>query len=246
MIRIWLKSCAIAALATVVTHCLSFGIRLVVDKPADAVTLILATLLPILVALPISLVVMGQGERLRRAYAALAAANEALSRKASRDHLTGVLNRESFLTQVEVARLAPDGGTLLMIDVDHFKSVNDNYGHATGDVALAAVARAITEQVRQKDVVARVGGEEFAVFLVGADMSEALQIAQRVRSAVERTELPSQIGETFHVTISVGGARANGQPSLSILMQEADARLYAAKHGGRNRVRLDGGLSIVA
>lgn len=246
MIRIWLKSCAIAALATVATHSLSFAIRLAVDRPADHVTLILATILPIVVALPISLVVLGQGESLRRAHAALAAANSALAKKASRDHLTGVLNRESFLTQVEVSRLSPAGGTLLMIDVDHFKSVNDNYGHATGDATLVAVARAIVDNVRHDDIVARIGGEEFAVFLVGADMSEALQISQRTRAAVERTDLPSQIGETFHVTISVGGARADGQSSLAALMQQADARLYAAKNGGRNRVRLDGGLSIVA
>jgi diguanylate cyclase (GGDEF)-like protein len=177
-------------------------------------------------------------------------ATEAEMRKlATTDPLTGLDNRRRFFAsaQSEVARAARYGGALgvVMADLDRFKSINDAGGHAAGDQLLAAVAEILRAQQRPHDVIGRIGGEEFAFVLPGADLEATASAAERIRHAVETLEV-SWAGERFHATVSlgcaaVGEARTLGDdPSegLEALMREADAALYEAKRLGRNRVVL--------
>ena len=164
---------------------------------------------------------------------------EALART---DALTGLANRRAFGEALEAAlgRSERYGHptSLLMLDLDHFKSVNDEHGHATGDLVLRGVAQTLLGLARGVDVCARVGGEELAVILEHAGIEGAHQVAERIRERVVRRPFPSATG-TFHVTVSVGVATwgAHGRDAATLL-SAADTALYAAKHGGRNRVKV--------
>jgi diguanylate cyclase (GGDEF)-like protein len=167
------------------------------------------------------------------------------------DSLTGLYTRGFFqeTLRVEAARAARGQTSLgiLLMDADHFKRVNDNYGHPAGDSVLTELARRVRGACRPGDVVARYGGEEFAVLLAGAGPVLALEIAERVRRTV--ADSPLALGEGFHldVTVSVGVAvlpGANLPPVVDpgpvsagdAVVGAADRALYAAKHAGRNRI----------
>ncbi len=154
-----------------------------------------------------------------------------------RDGLTGLWNRtalEERLTQDLAAHRRQDRQlAAVMVDIDHFKSVNDNFGHQAGDVALQRVAEALKGAIRDEDVAARYGGEEFTVVLADADLDGALLAAERMRLAIERLELDSG-----PLTASFGVATASaGRETPSSLLEAADKSLYAAKEAGRNTVR---------
>jgi diguanylate cyclase (GGDEF)-like protein len=128
---------------------------------------------------------------------------------------------------------------LLIIDADHFKRINDNFGHLTGDEALLAISSAITRSVRQGDVLGRIGGEEFAAFLVGADQDETHRVAERIRRAVEMIRFRPEREGTLPLTVSIGGANCTTGATVSDLMLAADRRLYEAKRSGRNRTVIE-------
>jgi diguanylate cyclase (GGDEF)-like protein len=126
-----------------------------------------------------------------------------------------------------------------MIDVDHFKSVNDRFGHAMGDAVLVGIASELSSNVRQNDLVARVGGEEFMVLLPDISMDAAANLADRLRLAVAAAGFPLPDGEVLRCTISVGMSLHEGdERTWERLVQDADAALYCAKRLGRNRVEL--------
>jgi diguanylate cyclase (GGDEF)-like protein len=160
---------------------------------------------------------------------------------AARDGLTGLYNRRSFdeLLAQAVAReeRSPRGGfALLMLDLDHFKKLNDTYGHPAGDAALRHAAQTLGLGLRKNDVIARYGGEEFAVILDGADLRQAGELAERVRDALARGGLVFE-GARISVTASFGLALWPGDGrEPPALLAAADRALYAAKQAGRNRV----------
>ena len=171
---------------------------------------------------------------------------DALVDLSSRDALTGLANRRAFELAVarEVDRVARSGESalLLTLDIDHFKRVNDRWGHAAGDQVLRAVASALVESVRPMDLVARVGGEEFAIILPNCASTFGQTVAERVRRRVERVPVGLALsGRQVSVTVSVGGAFApQWVRSTPALWQErADMQLYMAKAQGRNLVRLE-------
>jgi diguanylate cyclase (GGDEF)-like protein len=126
-----------------------------------------------------------------------------------------------------------------MVDVDHFKKVNDEYGHATGDKALRLIADTLRASTRVFDSLARYGGEEFVVVMPGADVDDASLAAERLRAAVAAADFRSPGGSKVGLTVSVGVGCATGSPvTPEALLQAADTALYAAKAGGRNRVEL--------
>ena len=183
-----------------------------------------------------------QAERLKaahrevsRAHAQLAAAHRRMTEKAARDDMTGMLNRESFFTQLDGSRGEHDRGALLIVDADHFKSINDTYGHLVGDEALLMIADAIRRGVRNGDVLGRIGGEEFAVLLGGAGEQEARRVAERIRLEVELLRFKPADERTLPLTVSVGGVVCASAMTVSELMREADRKLYEAKNGGRNQ-----------
>ncbi|MFE8645146.1 GGDEF domain-containing protein [Sphingomonas sp. NCPPB 2930] len=162
-----------------------------------------------------------------------------------RDPLTGLANRRQFraVLEREMDRVARSGeyALLLMLDIDNFKAVNDNYGHLVGDHVLQAVARILDDCVRPMDLLARYGGEEFAVILPGCQVAFGQAVAERIRVAVESATLQVSPSLGLQVTVSIGGAFA--QPwirSTSLLWTDrADHQLYRAKALGRNKVCMD-------
>jgi len=158
--------------------------------------------------------------------------------EALRDPLTGAYNRLAYdrRAALEVARWRADGGNLSMIvcDIDHFKRINDTFGHTAGDKVLKEVVRLLQEQLRSSDFVARYGGEEFVVILNGAAEDAAMKIAEKLRRTIKSAPFRSR-GERVPVTISCGVATFSGEDTLELVFERTDAALYAAKAQGRDR-----------
>jgi len=199
---------------------------------------------PLAWGLPLSMVVaavfvaLGVADRLREQRLALSDAE----RRAQSDPLTGVLNRRSLLERLDAACLRAQARglpiSLLFIDLDHFKSINDTWGHQAGDACLLAVIRPIQAELRQSDVIGRYGGEEFVVILSSADSAAAQAIAARILQRVADLRVEG-FGAPIRLTCSIGVASSE---TLGVwgdqLVSRADAAVYAAKHSGRNQVRV--------
>jgi diguanylate cyclase (GGDEF)-like protein len=155
------------------------------------------------------------------------------------DELTGLNNRRAFyeLCQAAIgqAKRYSHPASLLLADVDHFKAVNDAFGHAAGDEVLRVIAQLIREHHRSTDISGRLGGEEFAVLLTETPLSEALVMAERLRSEVDAHALHRD-GATIRITLSVGVTALEDGQTLDQLIANSDVALYEAKRGGRNRV----------
>ncbi|MBL8343359.1 MAG: GGDEF domain-containing protein [Rubrivivax sp.] len=171
---------------------------------------------------------------------------DALVELSSRDALTGLANRRAFELALarEADRVARSGepALLLVLDIDHFKRINDTHGHAAGDEVIRAVALALQDSVRPMDLVARVGGEEFAIILPNCGAAFGETVAERVRRRIESMPvLISRGGPPVPVTASVGGAFAPQwvRCTPGLWLERADQQLYRAKAQGRNLVRLE-------
>lgn len=170
---------------------------------------------------------------------------DALVELSSRDALTGLANRRAFELALsrEIDRVARSGepALLLTLDIDHFKRVNDTWGHNAGDGVLRAVAAALIDSVRPMDLVARVGGEEFAIILPNCASAFGETVAERVRRRVERMPVPVAPGQQISCTVSIGGAFAPQwvRSTAALWVERADQQLYLAKAQGRNLVRLE-------
>lgn len=178
---------------------------------------------------------------LLRLWADAESARARLDVLATRDDLTGCYNRRQFLVLAdrEWARCRRYGtvAAMLMIDVDHFKRVNDLHGHLAGDLMLREIAHAVARTLRQPDLLGRFGGEEFIVFLPHADTLGALDAAERIRDQVARLALEWR-GQTIRTTVSVGAVSLDAEhDTLGAWIADADLALYAAKDAGRNCVR---------
>ena len=170
--------------------------------------------------------------------------NAELTRLATTDPLTGIANRRAFMDRADAALDDCCRGpvkrplSVLMLDIDHFKSVNDTYGHAAGDEVIKAVADAMTRAVRDCDVVGRLGGEEFCIVLPETPSAGARFVGERIRRMVESMQVDCGEAGMLTVTISIGGATVDGGtvPTAEDLLKQSDEALYASKEGGRNRV----------
>jgi len=184
----------------------------------------------------------------RQAMRDLADSNEKLRSRereledlAIRDPLTGIANRRQFTkvagAEVERSRRHGTPLTLMVLDLDHFKSLNDRHGHAAGDAALVATTSLIEAMLRGHDMIARFGGEEFVVLLPGTELDGATQVAERLRAAVAQQTLEASDGSLIRWTMSLGVATLDPeQDGLDDLIRRADTALYRAKALGRNRV----------
>lgn len=164
--------------------------------------------------------------------------SQELNLLASTDGLTGVLNRRAFHRKAGDHFAAPAPGTwLLVLDLDHFKQINDRFGHAAGDRVLAGFAETVRGMLRAGDLIGRTGGEEFCILLTQAGERDALALAERIRAGVEAMALPAEDGQPpIRVTVSIGIAPLLPGASFDHTAGEADKALYVAKNGGRNRV----------
>ncbi|RKE85976.1 GGDEF domain-containing protein [Rhizobium sp. AG855] len=210
----------------------------------------MSLLCPLLIAAPASAWQFHQKECVVRARDELTAAHRALDRahrelhdlhqvlsiRARTDSLTGGLNREAVFAALEEACGTP--GTrlaLLVLDADHFKQINDTFGHDAGDEALRGLAQALRESIGPDDVCGRIGGEEFAVLMRDASQNAALAIAERIRNAVSGVNIVHD-GRRVPLSVSIGFAVAETPCVVADLYRSADAGLYRAKNAGRNRV----------
>lgn len=213
------------------------ALYLLYGEPDNAQGLIYYGLAPSMVAAAV-LIALGTSDRVRQQRLALTDAE----RRAQTDPLTGVLNRRSLIERLDAACMRAKARGLplsvLFIDLDHFKQINDSYGHAAGDACLAAIIAPIHAELRQSDIIGRYGGEEFVVILSGADAVAAHPIAERICQRVAEVRIEG-FGMPIRLTCSIGVAASD---TLGVwgqhLVAHADTAQYAAKRSGRNRVQL--------
>lgn len=226
------QSCLIVAAAvagsnllTLIFYSIFFAERLLLD-------LLLTTLIVLVVASPLTVFFISRSARLAELAAELDRANRV-------DDLTGLLNRKTFLAEARRLLARGDGhgatGTMLFIDADHFKALNDTFGHAMGDAVLREIGAVLGSCVRDSDLVGRLGGEEFALFIEGADRDRAARICERIQERVKRISGLLDLG-TRSVTVSIGAAMQRPGQDIDSLLVAADRNLYCAKANGRDRV----------
>lgn len=168
-----------------------------------------------------------------------------LQAAADTDALTGLANRRPFVAMLDAAIGRADAGlaagrgsVVALLDVDHFKGVNDRYGHAAGDAALVALAQLCRRELRGSDTIARLGGEEFGILLAGSGMDEAAAVCERLRAAIAAQPVLAAGAPAFRITASFGLAEVTAGTSGDAVLNAADRALYAAKHAGRNRLKI--------
>ena len=246
------KAFVVMALSTGVSVLLAVSAVRIMGGDYDGTGMWLSFLCPMVISFPASAWQFHQGEKLRKARDELAAlhreldlvhhelklAHGALEEKSRLDAMTGGLNRETFFTELDLASARAQTGALLLVDADHFKQINDTFGHQTGDEALVEIGSAIASTVGVSDFWGRIGGEEFAIFLDGADIEEAAAVAEAIRRKAAAVDIRRSQGRV-EVSISIGGVEVRGRFSTSRAMSEADRRLYRAKRAGRDRVELE-------
>ncbi len=220
---------------TIISYALWFGYAVRVQPPGPLIaahgqlaSVALLQMLCTIVILNISFVLLVM-ERIHRL----------LSRRAAMDDLTAVFNRRAFnqIAEVELARAdrSHNWPALIALDLDHFKSVNDRFGHAAGDDVLRRFSALIKSSTRAGDIIARMGGEEFAALLPATNLARAVSVAERIRAALEAERFSSG-GQNFTVTTSIGLTIVLPHDTLHSAFVRADAALYAAKNAGRNQV----------
>jgi diguanylate cyclase (GGDEF)-like protein len=168
-----------------------------------------------------------------------------LYRESTRDPLTGLINRRVLMKQLEheqhMLEQQQQPFSVMMVDLDRFKRINDNYGHQTGDAVLKMAANILSQNARPMDTVARYGGEEFMLVLPGLTASQSAPLAEQIRSAIEQQRTPSPNGDIIEVTTSIGLTEYHVTDTLEAIIERADTLLYQAKQQGRNQIRSSSG-----
>jgi diguanylate cyclase len=234
--RIWRITGLLVAASIAVSIILTNIFMEIFSAGLNVPGLVISAIMPMALGAPMMFYLTLRHEQLRQA-------NRNLELLATTDWLTDCLNRGAFTQRVcrDLERnVAPDnrkGGVLLIVDVDTFKAVNDRFGHQQGDEALRLIAAAIRDCVRSSDLVGRVGGEEFGIYLSGADLFVGDHVAERIRRSVSELRFTP---EDVHwpLSVSIGGAAFSGSAAFKDLYRLADQRLYEAKNTGRDRVAL--------
>lgn len=219
---------------------LAYGLEWVLNAPISSAGLASSALVPIIIGMPVIFFIEGQSIKLKNAIMTLDLMREEAEDRAKRDSMTGLYNHQHFMERIHESE-RQDDGSLIILDIDHFKNINDSFGHAQGDEALIHVVSAVRQAVRKSDVVGRIGGEEFAVFLQDASKEEAKKVASRIRKTVEKIDFVPEEGVRAPLTVSVGVAMKDEMDNVVGALQLADMRMYRAKESGRNRV-VDSGL----
>ena len=230
-----------ALLLTVGSILLYLFVKTVLNPGIILVTLVSYALVNVL-GLFVSARLYGARRKEFQSHLAEQAAQSNIARLAMQDDLTGIANRRHFYRQAEAEfahfHRSKQPLTLLMLDLDHFKRINDQYGHGVGDAVLIRFTQYVSTQIRQEDLLGRVGGEEFAILLRDATIDQAKTIGERIRAGV--AQLPIFGGDDAdRFTVSIGIATAeDADASFDVLFGRADKALYLAKQDGRNRVAI--------
>lgn len=232
----WIKSIWVTIIS-IVGSVLTTSVMCVLADMSDWLfSISVAILCPLLLAPPVAYVCFRQNDRVQFLLTELEIAHEALSEQVRRDALTGLLSRSAFIAECEKAVQDNSRNALLLLDADDFKSINDRFGHISGDTALMAIAAVMKDVVREGGIAGRIGGEEFAVLLPNATAELVLQKAEEIRLGVETRDVLAADETRMPLTVSVGAVLGWSHASFIELYSEADARLYDAKRNGRNQV----------
>lgn len=256
-----IKSLVTTMLAVAGTLGAFFTSRWLTGIPYGVINLVECTVIPIVVGFPISWFLHTQSKKLRqaheqvlalhaeteKAHAQLRQAYEVIAFSSRHDRMTGVFNREHFLALLTSAYSAGEEAVFLMIDADHFKQINDTFGHAKGDEALIIIANSLQSVMRADDSVGRIGGEEFGVLLRGISIAAAADLAETIRLTVNSVDWTPTGKDAYRLSVSVGGAAFRDCPSgVTEVLLRADRCLYEAKASGRNRIAFNYNLSNFA
>lgn len=230
----WASIIRWTAVVTVASAAISLAvaqmIMITLSQGLNAAGVAASIALPVLLGAPMVFYYLLRLQQLRHA-------NQQLHVLASTDWLTTCLNRRAFTHQVTDQLAGTPEGAFLVIDADHFKAINDRFGHDRGDEVLQMIAETIKSNVREGDLVGRIGGEEFGVFLVGATLDTAQRVAERIRLAIADVSFTPD-GDGHPLSVSVGGAFFEGSIAFAELFRIADQRLYGVKQMGRNHVEV--------
>lgn len=243
MRRVIQKSLLMGLLSIVASLALSFAIVPLLGGQVAGAGLFMTIFCPLAISIPASAFHFSQSEEIRRAEAAttealqkLADAYDALRFQSRRDGLTGILNRTAFLEDLEAARQRGVAGALLFLDLDYFKSINDRYGHATGDEALRCIGRILTRYQSQSDFAGRLGGEEFGLFQSDMTFEDMLDRSEEIREEITRVVFFSPSGSEVRISASIGACLCKPGFDPASCLKAADENLFQAKALGRNRV----------
>ncbi|EKF19827.1 GGDEF domain-containing protein [Nitratireductor pacificus] len=229
-LRLWAQALIVTAFAVASADLLTLFFYAIFFSDRLALDIVLTAIITVLVAYPTSYVFLSKTATVARLAAEL-------DKAATTDFLTGLRNRRDFMqaAQDEIDRTDGSAGAVLFVDIDHFKQINDQFGHAEGDRVLVLVAEAIRASVRETDIAARVGGEEFAIFMPGADLPTARRVSERIWLNCRLVARGTDRGG-ITTTVSIGLSLHRVSQSLDDLLKEADSLLYKAKKAGRDRV----------
>lgn len=244
------KSGLMAIIATIATIGLGYFLLPIFGARLDGLALLMCIICPMLIAWPASAFQFIQNEKLRQAnqqiteiygqlevaHIELAEAHKRMTDKASRDSLTGVLNREGFFNRVKELRRTGKTGALLVIDIDHFKSINDRFGHLAGDDVLRTICNTIDNALQPDLLFGRIGGEEFAVFMPISSEYLGAALAETIRAEIANLVIANDMNADIRLTVSIGGALDEPTLSMTDFFKKADKYLYQAKRLGRNQV----------
>lgn len=227
--RIWRRTLTIMALSSLGSLALAQAVMLVLSQGLDLAGAIASLVLPLVLGGPMLFYLQLRSQQLGEA-------NRRLEALASTDWLTDCLNRRVFTNEVDAVLQGKTPGTnaLLVVDADHFKTINDRFGHHRGDEVLRLIADGIKANVRDSDLVGRLGGEEFGVFLRDVDEVAAEHTAERIREHINALSVQGD-GLSQRLSVSIGGAATHGRLTFAELFRIADRRLYEAKRNGRNQ-----------
>ncbi|MCP8893669.1 GGDEF domain-containing protein [Shinella daejeonensis] len=243
MFRLFLKALAVGIASTLASLAISLIFVPLMGGRVAGAGLVMTIVCPLAISIPVSLFHFHQAGKLRAANLALAeardkldAAYRLLQSQSRRDPLTSLLNRAAFMAELQLLSNAGAHGGLLFLDIDHFKSINDRFGHAAGDEALRRTGVLIARLAGNDNPAGRLGGEEFAVFFGGVSDHEMMERSQHIRRAVEALDLRAPDGTPILLRMSIGAFHCGPRFDPEKALAASDRNLYRAKSMGRNRV----------
>lgn len=236
MFQIVTRAALVALVATIISFLVISSIIRWQGVAFTYSTILLAVIVPLFTIFPAVFYLLYQQHRLKERLVKLEEAHLELQKFSELDPMTELLNRAAFFEALKILRYRNNAGALLLIDADFFKSINDQYGHSIGDRAIKQIAFLMRNATRKNDLLGRVGGEEFCVYLPAANHEGALLVAENIRRSVHETPFYIE-GSTMHpLTVSIGGAVSREFESNSHMLSRADRNLYIAKRMGRNQI----------
>ncbi|WP_306864793.1 GGDEF domain-containing protein [Neorhizobium galegae] len=237
------KSLLAGLLSLLASLAISFTFVPMLGGEVAGAGLVMTIVCPLAISIPASAVLFSQSERVRRAearasdaLAKLAAAYEELRLQSRQDGLTGLLNRSAFLEELQLLSRQGVTGALVFLDLDHFKSINDRDGHATGDEVLRRTGQILATYMGQFNIAGRLGGEEFALFQGGLAVEEMSRWCEDIRELIEGMHVRSASRSIVSVSASIGAIHCVSGFDPDECLRAADVNLYEAKSLGRNRV----------